>query len=42
MSANNLFDGLQKAGRQATETAEANLAAVSRSAVKAAGKAKRG
>lgn len=41
-TANNLFDGLQKAGRQATETAEANLAAVSRSAVKAAGKAKRG
>ena len=41
-TANNAFDALQKAGRQATETAEANFAAVSRSAVKAAGKAKRG
>jgi len=34
-TANNAFDGLQKAGRQATEAAQANVAAVSRSAVKA-------
>jgi len=40
-TANNAFDGLQKAGRQAAETAEANYAAVTGSVVKAAGKAKR-
>ncbi|WP_428420731.1 TIGR01841 family phasin [Methylibium sp.] len=39
---NNAFDGLQKAGRQAAETAEANYAAVTGSVVKAAGKTKRG
>ncbi len=41
-AANNAFDGMQKAGRQATEAAEANYAAVTSSVVKAAGKAKRG
>jgi phasin family protein len=41
-TANNAFDSLQKAGRQAAETAEANYAAVTGSVVKAAGKAKRG
>jgi phasin family protein len=41
-TANNAFDGLQKAGRQAAETAEANYAAATRSAVKATAKAKRG
>ena len=40
-SANNAFDGLQKAGRQATEAVEANVAAASRSVAKATGKAKR-
>ncbi|MES2956902.1 MAG: phasin family protein [Pseudomonadota bacterium] len=40
-NANSAFDGLQKAGRQAAETAEANFAAVTATAVKAAGKAKR-
>lgn len=38
---NNAFDGLQKAGRQAAETAEANYAAVTGSVIKAA-KTKRG
>jgi phasin family protein len=41
-AATNALDGMQKAGRQATETAEANYAAVTGSVVKAAGKAKRG
>jgi phasin family protein len=41
-AANNAFDGLQKATRQATEAAESNFAAVTGSVVKAAGKAKRG
>jgi len=41
-TANNAFDGLQKAGRQVAETAEANFAAVTGSAAKATGKAKRG
>lgn len=41
-TANNAFAGLQKAGRQAAETAEANYAAVTGSVVKATGKAKRG
>jgi phasin family protein len=41
-AANNAFDGLQKASRQATEAAEANYTAVTGSVVKAAGKAKRG
>ena len=41
-TANNAFDGLQKAGRQAAETAEANYAAVTGSMVKATSKAKRG
>ena len=41
-AANNAFDGLQKAARQATDAAEANYTAVTGSAVKAAGKAKRG
>jgi phasin family protein len=40
-TANNAFAGLQKAGRQAAETAEANVAALTGSVVKAAGKAKR-
>jgi phasin family protein len=40
-AANNAFDGLQKAGRQATEVAEANFAAVSGSVLKSTGKAKR-
>ena len=41
-AANNAFDGLQKATRQATEAAEANYSAMSGSMVKAAGsKAKR-
>jgi phasin family protein len=39
-SANNAFDSLQKAGRQAAETAEANYAAVTSTVTKAA-KAKR-
>jgi phasin family protein len=39
-AANNAFDGMQKATRQATEAAEANFAAVSGSVLKA-GKAKR-
>jgi phasin family protein len=41
-TANNAFDGLQKASRQAASTAEANYAAVTGSVVKAAGKSKRG
>jgi phasin family protein len=41
-TANNALDSLQKAGRQAAKTAEANYAAVTGSAVKAAAKAKRG
>ncbi len=41
-TATNAFDGMQKAGRQAAETAEANFAAVTGSIVKATGKAKRG
>jgi len=41
-AANNAFDGLQKATRQATDAAEANYAAVTGSVVKAAGKTKRG
>ena len=41
-AATNALDGMQKAGRQATETAEANYAAVTGSVVKAAAKAKRG
>ncbi len=40
-TANNVFDGMQKAGRQAAETAEANFAAATGSMVKAVGKAKR-
>lgn len=40
-AANNAFDGLQKATRQATEVAEANFAAVTGSVTKASGKAKR-
>jgi len=41
-AANNAFDGLQKATRQASDAAEANYTAVTNSAVKATGKAKRG
>jgi len=41
-TANNALEGFQKAGRRAAETAEANYAAVTGSAVKGAGKAKRG
>jgi phasin family protein len=41
-TANNAFDSMQKASRQAASTAEANYAAVTGSVVKAAGKAKRG
>lgn len=41
-AANNAFDGVQKATRQATEAAEANYAAVTGAVVKSAGKAKRG
>jgi len=40
-TANNAFAGLQKAGRQAAETAEANVVAMTGSVVKAAGKGKR-
>jgi phasin family protein len=40
-AANNAFDGLQKAVRQATETAESNYSAVTGSVVKAARKTKR-
>jgi hypothetical protein len=40
-TANNAFDSLQKATRQATDAAEANFTAVSTSVTKAA-KAKRG
>jgi len=40
-AANNAFDGLQKATRQATDAAEANYTAVTSSVVKAAGKGKR-
>jgi phasin family protein len=40
-AANNAFDGMQKATRQATEAAEANYKAVTGSVVKAAAKAKR-
>jgi phasin family protein len=39
-AANNAFDGLQKAGRQASEVAEANYSAMSRSMVKASGNGK--
>jgi len=41
-TANNAYDSLQKAGRQAAETAEANYAAVTGSMTKATAKAKRG
>ncbi len=41
-AANNAFDGMQKASRQATDAAEANYTAVTDSVVKAAGKSKRG
>jgi phasin family protein len=41
-AANNAFEGVQKATRQATDAAEANYTAVTDSMVKAAGKAKRG
>ncbi len=41
-TANNAFDGMQKATRQATDAAEANYTAVTGSVVKAVGKAKRG
>jgi len=41
-AANNAFDGIQKASRQATDAAEANYTAVTDSVVKAAGKSKRG
>lgn len=40
-TANNAFDSLQKAGRQATETVEANVAAMTDSVAKASGKSKR-
>lgn len=41
-SANSAFDGLQKAGREAAETAEANFTALTgQTTVKAAGKTKR-
>lgn len=40
-AANNAFDGMQKATRQATEAAEANFATVTSSVLKTAGKAKR-
>ncbi len=41
-TANNAFDGMQKATRQATDAAEANYTAVTGSVVKAVGKTKRG
>jgi hypothetical protein len=41
-TANNTFDSLQKATRQATDAAEANFAAVTQSVTKPAAKAKRG
>ena len=41
-TANNTFDSVQKAGRQAAETAQANYAAVTGSVVKATAKSKRG
>ncbi|HJV68453.1 TIGR01841 family phasin [Ideonella sp.] len=41
-TANNTFDSLQKATRQATEAAEANFTAVTQSVTKPAAKAKRG
>jgi len=41
-TANNTFDSLQKATRQATEAAEANFTAVTASVTKPAAKAKRG
>jgi phasin family protein len=41
-TANNAFDSLQKAGREASAAAEANYAAVTGSVAKAAGKSKRG
>jgi phasin family protein len=41
-TANNAMEGFHKAGRRAAETAQANYAAVTGSAAKAAGKAKRG
>ena len=40
-AANNAFDGIQKASRQATEAAEANFAAVTSSVMKTGAKAKR-
>jgi phasin family protein len=40
-TANNAYEGMQKAGRQAAETVEANYAAVTGSVAKASGKAKR-
>ncbi len=40
-TANSAFDSLQKAGRQATETVEANVAAMTDTVVKASGKSKR-
>ena len=40
-TANNAFDSLQKAGREAASAAEANYAAVTGSVTKAAGKSKR-
>jgi phasin family protein len=40
-TANNAMEGFQKAGRRAAETAQANYAAVTGSAVKATGKARR-
>jgi phasin family protein len=40
-TANNAFDSLQKATRQATDAAEANYSAATSSVVRAAGKAKR-
>lgn len=41
-TANNAFDSLQKATRQATDAAEANYTAVTRSVAKPAAKSKRG
>jgi phasin family protein len=41
-AANNAFDGLQKATRQATDVAEANYTAMTGAVTKATGKAKRG
>jgi len=41
-TANNAFEGMQKAGRRAAETAEANYAAVTGATAKSAAKARRG